>query len=174
MPNWCNNNLSVSGDKSQIEAFLKKSRTLPDGYQAWFERQNKEFKSELPSSIPNTFSFSGTVPMPKEILEKDGAWYNWCRTNWGTKWDIGPATKESPEPQIDFTDGMLAMSFDTAWGPPLEWLEAVSALYPELNFQIDYEELGMCFRGCAIAENGSLSDHCEDISEEEIEEMFGE
>ena len=57
MPNWCWNNLEVTGDEIQLREFVEKStlqlinRDPNDG------RENDEF------------SFQGTLPMPKEFEE---------------------------------------------------------------------------------------------------------
>jgi hypothetical protein len=43
----------------------------------------------------------------------------WSRENWGTKWNA----YKSREPV--FADGVLTVTFDTAWSPPYPWIAAV-------------------------------------------------
>ncbi len=172
MPNWCENNLTVTGDIKEVQRFLAVSRTYPEYYTE--HRFNKQGHTVGDVHTKGTFCFSGVVPIPLEVLKEDGAWYDWCRTNWGTKWDIGPATKEYPELQIDITDGCLAMSFDTAWSPPLEWMQKASEAFPALLFELHYIEYGCCFEGWATAEDGEISDCCEEISEDALAEFNGD
>ena len=167
MPNWCWNNLSVSGDEIQLREFVEKSTI------------NIEENDE--------FSFNGTYPMPKTLRITAGThlsfiekikryiniklyghdnWYNWSIANWGTKWD-------ACEPHIDNNDiNFFSVSFDTAWGPPIEWINNIMQDFPDLCFELEYDEPGMCFGGLLQAqykvtwedahwETNSASDCCE-------------
>jgi len=118
MPNWCSNSVTVSHpDPAQIQRF------------------NDAFnKGEL---------FQEFVPCPQELLDGDG-WYDWCVTNWGTKWDIQPYG-------VELNENDLRCSFDTAWAPPLAFYHnlaaqgfEVSAMYyePGMNFCGSYEVIG--------------------------------
>ena len=51
-------------------------------------------------------------PMPAD--QRDN-WYGWCCSNWGTKWDV-----VQPYVSDDVEEDSITVSFDTAWGPPLE------------------------------------------------------
>jgi hypothetical protein len=44
--------------------------------------------------------------------------------------------------------------FDTAWGPPIAWATTVSALYPHLSLELQYEECGCDFAGVVTLERG--------------------
>ena len=82
------------------------------------------------------FSFEGTLPRGDR---KD--WYNWSLDNWGTKWD-------ACEPYIDHNDiDYFAVSFETAWSPPIDWINHIMQDFPDLSFTLEYEEPGMCFGG---------------------------
>ena len=82
------------------------------------------------------FSFEGTLPRGDR---KD--WYNWSLDNWGTKWD-------ACEPYIDHNDiDYFAVSFETAWSPPINWIDNIMQDFPDLCFTLEYEEPGMCFGG---------------------------
>ena len=160
MPNWCWNNLEVTGDEIQLREFVEKSTI------------NIEENDE--------FTFTGTYPMPKEfegihtgaytdengvshrrwkkvdgknipisdkeikqLEEKYGSdnWYDWCNGNWGTKWDACESYIANND--INF----FSVSFDTAWAPPINWLKNIVKDYPGLNFELRYEEPGMAFGG---------------------------
>ena len=66
MPNWCNNNLTLT--HSDEKMIIRARDALSRG----------EFFSEF-------------LPVPE--AEKDN-WYFWCTTNWGTKWDTNAHSVE--------------------------------------------------------------------------------
>lgn len=77
----------------------------------------------------------------KNIAETGYAsWYDFCVSEWGSKWDCEPYANEITE------DGLvLECSFDTAWSPPIAFYEKMQ----ELGFEIQayYYEPGMGFVG---------------------------
>ena len=141
MPNWCWNQLEVTGDEIQLREFVEKSTI------------NIEENDE--------FSFNGTYPMPEDLNitsgtqtqeEKEQAilneakygytdWYHWRVAEWGTKWD-------ACESHIDHNDiNYFAVTFESAWSPPIAWIDNIMQDFPDLSFTLEYEEPGMCFGG---------------------------
>ncbi len=49
------------------------------------------------------------------------------------KWDIWAVLEVT-------TDGYLEYSFESAWAPPVAWLEEVSKQFPTLAFRLQYHE----------------------------------
>lgn len=65
MPNWCNNELVISGDEENVAK--AKTFILKD----------------------NNVDFSILSPMPESITSNKGdMWYNWAMSNWGVKWNV--------------------------------------------------------------------------------------
>ena len=123
MPNWCWNHLEVTGDEKQLQEFVEKSVSIHE-------------------ESDHCFSFEGTLPRGDR---KD--WYEWSIENWGTKWD-------ACEPNIDHNDiDYFAVSFETAWSPPIAWIENIMKDFPGLQFTLEYEESGMCFGGRLFAQH---------------------
>ena len=102
MPNWCQNEIRVSGSEDKV----------------------KEFMNFVKSDEQN-FDFNSIVPMPKNIFkgalgdkekEKYGSlnWYDWSCDNWGTKWN---ACNVSVEYNPEYGDE-VEYYFNTAWSPP--------------------------------------------------------
>jgi len=142
MPNWCMNSLSIEGKIEELKEFYKKGLVA------------KKESNEL------TWSFEPYYPYP------NGEWdYNWCIGNWGTKWDCQFCSKVINPEEID--EVSMTISFDTAWTPPVQWLEKIISDYPSLDFILEYMETGCCFTGISYSEtiNGEkvLTDLSEDI-----------
>ena len=67
---------------------------------------------------------------------------------WGTKWDAI---------QVEFveeSETTYIYDFQTAWSPPIGWLQIVASKYPEIRFEIEFSEPGCDFWGKDIYENG--------------------
>jgi hypothetical protein len=62
-------------------------------------------------------------------------WYNWNIANWGTKWDAYETILPDGQEPID----IALVSFNTAWGPPIDFFLAWSIKYPDFEFDVVYE-----------------------------------
>lgn len=84
---------------------------------------------------------------------------------WGTKWDL------ESDVTFDRTDPTTAVAmFDTAWSPPIAWLETASTLHPTLTFALGYDESGVDFSGMTVMRGGEED---EDASFDGPSESFG-
>ena len=148
MPNWCQNNVTISGDEKKVKAFVK-----------------------FVSSKQSKFDFNKIYPMPKELegtvsgsedLKSDeqkanselwkvefGAdnWYDWRNMHWGTKWELN-----SDDIEVEDEGDYVEYSFDTAWSPPLGILEELNRKFhfkkdEDLHIQWHYREDGVGFTG---------------------------
>ena len=162
MPNWCFNRLRVyAHDAEESEKQLKK-----------FIKENINEEE-----LGDTLSFQGSAPRPKDLditagsrTEKEEAqakinkekygyedWYEWSINEWGTKWDACSSNVD------DQDDNEISISFETAWSPPLEWMQKASAKYPLLTFENYVEEESDAFIGKPIARAGNLCENLTDI-----------
>lgn len=67
-------------------------------------------------------------------------WYSWNVANWGTKWDVIAMLVEEGSNSITY-------DFETAWSPPIKFVEKVSNIFPLLEFNLEFREEGMGFEG---------------------------
>lgn len=181
MPNWCSNSLYVSGDSDKVNEFkgwviteVKDTEIVRDeSYNAVLDETGNPVMKEV---IREKFTFEKLFPTPlelvadvdpiphkegeddeayqirmNELMEKYGAsgWYNWRVSNWGTKWD-------ACESDWDLDEGDMTIHFQTAWAPPIGWLENVSAQFPELTFKMLFQEEGQGFCGRADGVDGMV------------------
>lgn len=125
MPNWCENILSVSGNKKEIKRFAE--------------------------SVENgqIISFEKLFPTPPEVMP---AWYEWRLANWGTKWDACECKDiseyESVEGNYDpVSEWINGVYFWTAWSPPMSFMSRAAVLFPTLTFHLIYYEPLGCYAG---------------------------
>jgi hypothetical protein len=60
-------------------------------------------------------------------------WYDWCLSNWGTKWNACHSDWD-----IEESSTMHMYRFDTAWSPPEPVIHALAIAYPNLTFRLEY------------------------------------
>lgn len=158
MPNHCSNELNIShSDPVMIEKVIAaiKAKNL---FQSFYP---------CPQALKDTVCGWYTDDAAQAALEqqeKDNVntyghktWYEWCTTNWGTKWDIKYG-------RICAEDTLsVQATFDTAWAPPIEFYEKMM----EMGFSIKayYYELDDGFAG--IWDNG-VDDYYDDINSQNL------
>lgn len=174
MPNWCNNNLTL---QHEDPAMITRAKEALD---------RGEFLAEF-IPVPEQLQIvAGSVgdPVEQAKLEADtrrnveelgyGNWYDYCVGEWGTKWDVGQdgATDVHPDGR------MLHTYFDSAWSPPINAYEKLTAMGFTVNAM--YYEPGMAFAGIWEDGNdeyydlgGMRSDQVEAELPVELDEAFG-
>jgi len=147
MPNWCDNHLTVKGENNLVQQF--KARAV--GHSPW--------DSPPANEKPNALNFHSLVELPADVLKAgyEAEGYDWELKNWGCKW--GACRGEL----VDDNGSELFYSFDTAWSPPIAFLEQVAKLWPTLTFILEYEEGGIGFKGLARFQGEQHEDHCIDL-----------
>ena len=169
MPNWCNNNLTLTHeDPAMIQRaydalergeFLNEFIPVPEDLQITSGRVGNDADAEQKALEAQT----------KANVEKYGYgnWYDYCCGEWGTKWDVGDQGCSDIHP-----DGkMLHTTFDSAWSPPVNAYERLV----ELGFGVEamYYEGGMCYAG--TFSNGADEElNLEGMSADEIEQNYPE
>ena len=162
MPNWCDNHLNIEGSPQEIKRFLDRAMGLPAQFVPEFEWEKRFSHTE------SRFCFNALIPVPREVLEagynglnkcsreiplmeRKTSGYSWCIDQWGTKWDVWSSGITIENCGWREGDSWVSFDFDTAWSPPLPWLEKVAPMFPELTFELHYEEPGCYFAGDVYA-----------------------
>lgn len=157
MPNWVYNSLHIEGEAEDIKR-LKEQVNQP------FIRQHDQWNPETGKMELKDYSYSNPVfafwniikPTDMETYQlqqdpnhdntvidfKGNNWYDWNVRNWGTKWDVGVGDEEKyPETELIHDDEtVIAYRFNTAWGTPIQAIETLSSQYPNLEFNLSFEE----------------------------------
>jgi hypothetical protein len=129
MPNWCSNEITITGDKDKIKSVLTKIREIP-------ENDNAVLFKTLIGEDPD--------------LKKVG-WYESNLKRYGTKWDVsvGDCNGEFDEEQIKLYP-------DTAWSPPVPFCITLAKEYG-VYVKIVFYEPGCDFAGMSfINPNGEI------------------
>jgi hypothetical protein len=140
MPNWCNNKLTVFGPDEVVKRF----RETAIGNSPWHTEEEKK----------SVLNFHSLMPVPPNVL---AAWYGEVGYEWDCNW--GACNAE----EVEEWEGHLTYFFDTAWSPPIPFLSKLAPMWPMLTFLLDYEEMGMGFKGISKVQGDAVEDHCLDL-----------
>ena len=151
MPNWCYNKLTVSSeDEYKIKCFLFENKENNDQLIDFNKICQLPKELEIDNNDENT---------KKKLLKKYGSdnWYDWCNTNWGSKWNAS-------DTEIDMEDNKITYIFFTPWGPPREWFMKLINKYTNLEIQLNYEEPGCDFAGFLSYTEGDFTEESYELS----------
>jgi hypothetical protein len=159
MPNWCSNNIRVSGPDAALNEFAE-----------WLDDGNNLLSKIIPTPEELTkvqSPFNGTKEESDALIAKYGHnnWYDWNIANWGTKWDV--------EPNLQTNDGEIGLVFESAWSPPQRAIALLAEKFDDLSFYHAYLEEGMGFVGYDEYEGGKIVDefYSDDSDSDEWKEL---
>lgn len=159
MPNWSFNSLSISGNPDEIaQVKFQVSQPFSKDYLDFSDDFNNPTIKTVQYDNP-VFAFwnvirptdleayikqpDNTLPIEEQLRFKGNDWYSWNNKHWGTKWDVAVRNDEEyPETVLleGGVDDHLIYNFNTAWAPPEEVVMELSRQYPNLTFDMEYEE----------------------------------
>ena len=166
MPNYCNNNIVITGPNSVIDKIEKIANGDKGDLLQYFYPMPKELNDTVAGPEPKT---------KKEKLEKRrlqveyGAsnWYDWRVENWGTKWDIMEFYNINRK-EIGEDESEISLGFDTAWAPPLGAYEKFIDKNSNCSLKAYYYEPGCDFMG--EWDNGI--DNCFEVAKYGLDDDF--
>ena len=152
MPNWCDNQVSITGPNSVINKIEK------------IVNEEKDTEGLLQFMYPMPAELKGTTAdgsENKEMIKKYGHsdWYSWATDNWGTKWDINEFYGVDRQ-EISDDESTISFAFSSAWAPPTGAYQEFVDKHP-VSLEAKYYEGGCDFMG--IWDNGD--DRCYTISD---------
>jgi len=172
MPNWCDNQITITGPNSVIDKIEKivKEEDSKNGL--------LNYMSPMPAELRDTTADGSE---DKKLMEKYGYsdWYGWATDNWGTKWDINEFYG------VDRQGDTISFGFSSAWSPPIGAYETfimnMSEQKQDVSVKAYYYEGGCDFMGCwdngdddcyAPSQLKSTDDWWNDGIGAELDEMF--
>ena len=146
MPNYCNNNIVITGPNSVIDKIEKIANGDKGDLLQYFY--------PMPKALEDT-----TAPLQKDATKEEKAkakenlkkygydnWYDWRVENWGTKWDIMEFYNINRK-KIGEDESEISLGFDTAWAPALGAYERFIDENSNCSLKAYYYEPGCDFMG---------------------------
>ena len=157
MPNWCNNNITITGPKKIIDKIEKIAKSedhnAEDGLLNYFHPMPKELRDTTADGSKD-----------EAMIKKHGFsdWYGWAVENWSTKWDIHEFYGDHCDRNyINDDESEISFGFDSAWAPPIGAYDKFIEDNSNVSIRATYFEGGCDFMG--IWDNGI--DDCWTISD---------
>ena len=143
MPNWCNNNISITGPNSVIDKIEKITKEEKDG------NGLLNFFHPMPEQLEGTTSPSSASDKPQPMVEGFDNWYDWRNANWGTKWELCEFYGVDRQYHSEQNEGesTITFGFDSAWAPPIGAYENFLRNNEDCSLKAWYYEGGCDFMG---------------------------
>jgi len=179
MPNWCENDLRITGSKKELKRFkafakgteedellsCEKFIPYPDKFKKQDELANKNgklrqdlidklIKKGTPEDKAREKAFKDFPAIP-DGFNQGG--YDWCVKNWGTKWgfcDIHLEEENLSDKEDKYNEFLY--SFNTAWSPATPVIQKMGEMFPLLEFDLRYFEQGAGFNGIFWMKDGKV------------------
>ena len=180
MPNWCDNQITITGPNSVIDKIEKIVTEEKDG------EGLLNFFHPMPKELDGTTSPSSSADKPQPMVEGFDNWYDWRCENWSTKWDVNEFYGVDRQHLNDSLDeSTISFGFSSAWSPPINAYQTFIMNMSEKNLDVSikayYYEGGCDFMGCwdngdddcyAPSELKSTDDWWNDGIGAELDDMF--
>jgi len=180
MPNWCDNQITITGPNSVIDKIEKIVKEEKDGDGLL------NFMSPMPKELDGTKAPSSASDKPQPMIEGFDNWYDWRCENWSTKWEVNEFYGVDRQHLNDSLDeSTISFGFSSAWSPPITAYQTFLMNMSEKNLDVSvkayYYEGGCDFMGCwdngdddcyAPGDYKSTDDFWSDGIGYELDEMF--
>ena len=146
MPNWCDNQITITGPNSVIDKIEKIVTEEKD------DQGLLDFMYPMPKELDDTTADGTPTPLKNEMLAKHGHsdWYSWRTDNWCTKWEVNEFYG------VDRKDDTISFAFSSAWAPPIGAYQYFLEQNQTCSLKAYYYEGGCDFMG--VWEDGA--DEC--------------
>ena len=144
MPNWCDNQLSITGPNSVIDK-IEKIVKAEDTHE---NTGLLHFFHPMPKELEGTTSPSSSAKKPQPMVEGFDNWYDWRVENWGTKWELCEFYGVDRQHLNDSLDeSIISFGFSSAWAPPINAYEQFLRDNENCSLKAYYYEGGCDFMG---------------------------
>ena len=150
MPNWCQNQITLTGPKAIIEEIAATKLSLEAIVPC--PEELKRFQKITP--VPRSEKKLRAGLKAKYGVETE---FDWNVIKWGTKWDIN---LNSLDLDLNSELCFLYALFDSAWSPPVDAMRVLYDKYKDAGLELDLEyfEPGCRFLGTATGKRGKFED----------------
>ena len=144
MPNWCDNQITITGPNSVI-AKIEKIVKAEDTHE---NTGLLNFFHPMPKQLEGTTSPSSSADKPQPMVEGFDCWYDWRCHNWSTKWEVCEFYGVDRQHLNDSLDeSTISFAFSSAWAPPIGAYEKFLENNSDCFIRAYYYEGGCDFMG---------------------------
>ena len=145
MPNWCDNQLSITGPNSVIDK-IEKIVKEDDSHK---NTGLLNFFHPMPKELEGTTSPSSSTKKPQPMIEGFDCWYDWRCHNWSTKWEVCEFYGVDRQYHSEQSEGesTISFGFSSAWAPPIGAYEKFLENNSDCSVRAFYYEGGCDFMG---------------------------
>ena len=145
MPNWCDNQLSITGPNSvidKIEKIVREEENIDLSSKEKGESMGLlNFMYPMPKELDGTTAPSSSAKKPQPMVDGFDNWYDWRCENWSTKWDVNEFYG------VDRQGDTISFGFSSAWSPPIGAYEKFLEKNEDCSLKAYYYEGGCDFMG---------------------------
>ena len=143
MPNWCDNQVTITGPNSVIDN-IEKIVKEDDSHE---NTGLLNFFHPMPKELEGTTSPSSSADKPQPMVEGFDCWYDWRVEKWSTKWEV--CEFYGVDKQADALIGHSTISFglSSTWAPPIGPYEKFLENNSDCSVRALYYEGGCDFMG---------------------------
>ena len=177
MPNWCNNNITITGPNKIIDKIDK--IVAEEGS----EGNLLQYFYPMPKELDET---TADGSKDKAMIKKHGysSWYDWRVDNWSTKWDVNEFYSIK-RIELGIDESEISFGFDSAWAPPLGAYEHFLNENSNVSIKASYYEGGcdfmgiwdngddICYEVSTIAPKGSIDKFWKTSEGKELDDLYG-
>ena len=145
MPNWCDNQVSITGPNSVIDK-IEKIVKEDDSHA---NNGLLNFFKPMPKVLEGTTSPSSSADKPQPMVEGFDNWYDWRVENWSTKWEVCEFYGVDRQYLTEQNEGesVITFGFSSAWAPPIGAYEQFLVDHEDCSLKAYYYEGGCDFMG---------------------------
>ena len=151
MPNWCDNQVSITGPNKtidKIEKIIKLEDKSDIGLLQFMYPMPKEL-NDTTSPAPNKTAKDKKLGKVRKLEFGADSWYDWRVNNWSTKWDVNEFYGVDRQYYSEHNEGESTISFGfcSAWAPPIGAYEKFLEDNSDCSLKAYYYEGGCDFMG---------------------------
>ena len=156
MPNWCDNQITITGPNSVIDKIEKivkeESNNAEKGLLQFFHPMPKELLDTEAGPTAKTKAEKNARQSRKLEFGAEN-WYDWRVNNWSTKWEVnefygvGRQHHEAGKSGLSLTS-TISFGFSSAWAPPIGAYGQFLVDNEDCSLKAYYYEGGCDFMGC--------------------------
>ena len=145
MPNWCDNQITITGPNSVIDK-IEKIVKEDDSHA---NNGLLNFFKPMPKVLEGTTSPSSSADKPQPMVEGFDNWYDWRVENWSTKWEVCEFYGVDRQYLTEQNEGesVITFGFSSAWAPPIGAYEQFLVDHEDCSLKAYYYEGGCDFMG---------------------------